>query len=509
MTFMTVWIGGIGWDALFHVNAMTMFSSIQIDESLDDVRAVVPEQDVALGLGLFYVAKALAFLSATSSNLLPALPETYFIYGMASASIAVLSAIVVSLVVSSVTRTRVAGLLTLALLFSTPLWVGMAGIAYRDAPIANGLTLVAAGLTLLFAETQGDRFPWISSFLVGLGTFLAVASRAGAVALVVALVSTSLTPLLWRRVRQERRILTGVVGIVFGAFLGLVVAILINPVARLNPLDWLVESVLLSQSNPTTMLVKVLSRDVMSDDLPFWYIPTYLGAQLPVATLALLVVSLIVLCLAALQQAKVPRDANSKNSKPPLLTSWPFVVQGFVLPLFVIAVGSNIYDGLRHVLFIIPPLMVLIAMASIFAPTKLWSMTVSVLAALAVFLGSWATMRWFPYSYAHVNVVAGLVKEPRIWELDYWGLTAREGVRELQSLGAAIVFVSPTANTSLPWGSSEPETDTVNQSNGQYGWYVFERWAVDLPPECGLVLTVERDGHTLGRGGLCEATGVD
>ena len=99
------------------------------------------------------------------------------------------------------------------------------------------------------------------------------------------------------------------------------------------------------------------------------------------------------------------------------------------------------------------------------------------------------------------NPVAGAVKEPRIWELDFWGLTAREGAERLAEAGYPGPIVLPTANTSLPWGGREPSDDVDATSVGSA--YAFLRWDSALPPGCTLLFRIERDGHVLGIGGAC------
>ena len=105
-------------------------------------------------------------------------------------------------------------------------------------------------------------------------------------------------------------------------------------------------------------------------------------------------------------------------------------------------------------------------------------------------------LRWFPYSYAFVNPIAGSVKDPALWDLDYWGLSAREGVERLREAGAQRVVVAPTSLTSAPWGSQE-------SADGADAAYVFIRWDTALPAGCTASIEIRRDGLLLGRGGLC------
>ena len=123
------------------------------------------------------------------------------------------------------------------------------------------------------------------------------------------------------------------------------------------------------------------------------------------------------------------------------------------------------------------------------------------LAAVAVAATSlFASIRWAPYAYAFVNPVAGWNTDTRAWELDYWGVSAREGVRRLERLGMTPVHVQPAAGPAIPWGAAP---GPVEHGSGS-GLYVFLRYNRAADFGCTVVFTIKRDGHVLGEGARCE-----
>ena len=53
-----------------------------------------------------------------------------------------------------------------------------------------------------------------------------------------------------------------------------------------------------------------------------------------------------------------------------------------------------------------------------------------------------ASIRWAPYAYAYLNPIAGANKDGLSWELDYWGVSGKEGVERLRKLGYDPVAVT-------------------------------------------------------------------
>jgi hypothetical protein len=121
--------------------------------------------------------------------------------------------------------------------------------------------------------------------------------------------------------------------------------------------------------------------------------------------------------------------------------------------LYAIAKNVLLYDGVRHIMFVFPPMAMLAAIG------------MAALVRRASELGSWA--RWaaigisalalgepavwyaraYPYHYTYFSpLVGGLKSASHDWETDYWGLSGREVARRLEQLfpsGETRVYARP------------------------------------------------------------------
>jgi hypothetical protein len=110
-----------------------------------------------------------------------------------------------------------------------------------------------------------------------------------------------------------------------------------------------------------------------------------------------------------------------------------------ILPLAVtVAVRPAMYNGLRHFVFVLPPLAVLGGLAGAHLFSLAARRSVPAAAALAVAfvagiaLPVYAMTRLHPYEYTHFNWLSGGVKEARgRYMLDYWGLSFKQASRAL------------------------------------------------------------------------------
>ena len=117
-------------------------------------------------------------------------------------------------------------------------------------------------------------------------------------------------------------------------------------------------------------------------------------------------------------------------------------------------------------------------------------------------LNSYATHRWLPYSYAFINPVAGLGGQ-RNWDLDYWGLSSREGISRLKDAEPKkVVVVMPDNSSSIPFGGES--LVQLASSDSPFSLYVFIHWNHKIVEDlCKIDFNIERDGQILGMGGSC------
>ena len=77
-----------------------------------------------------------------------------------------------------------------------------------------------------------------------------------------------------------------------------------NPIARIDLVQWLRDASRNSIAYPWDRPDPGRGGDVHSGHLPWWYVPAWLGAQLPLLTIATLVVGLTVLGVIVLRRAR-------------------------------------------------------------------------------------------------------------------------------------------------------------------------------------------------------------
>jgi len=166
------------------------------------------------------------------------------------------------------------------------------------------------------------------------------------------------------------------------------------------------------------------------DDVPRWYVPTYVGIKL---TLPLLVGAATALVLSIVPRADRPA-ANTGRRETALLafaTLFPLICH--------VALHGPAFTGMRHFLFIIPPTAVLGGLGLNAALSKLQKTSrLAAAAALAVLLlgfGWDATClyRLHPDEYLFFNpLVGGLAGASRRYDTDYWVNIMPEAVGDLE-----------------------------------------------------------------------------
>jgi hypothetical protein len=159
-------------------------------------------------------------------------------------------------------------------------------------------------------------------------------------------------------------------------------------------------------------------------DMPWSYLPTLFALQMPEVLLALSISG------AAIALTSLSRREVSSRRKTILL----MLTLAAVLPLLIAIVKRPaLYNGIRHFIFVIPPMAVLGGVA--FAALMEWlrvNHRGAQAAALAVFcfglmLPLAEMIRLHPYQYTHFNYIAGTVRgaDDR-YMLDYWGLALKQ-----------------------------------------------------------------------------------
>ena len=326
-----------------------------------------------------------------------------------------------------------AGLVALVLLATCPLYVGHAFMNAKDAPFAVAMALLLLGLVRAFE--QYPRPAWSNVALMGAGAGLSFGSRImGAFAGVDALAVLAMVVATEARKSGLRTATTRLGGFVLSLLPALVLAYAVmalvwpwSVAAPLNPLR-AVEYFSHFFEKPWRELFA--GSLIPVPDMPRSYVPTLLALQLPE-------IFLLLGCAGAAGAVIAAARRDMPVNRRAVLM---LVVLAALLPVAAtIAARPAMYNGIRHFVFVLPPLAVLGGLAGAWIVRRLESSPLlAALTAAAFVVGIGfpvATMaRLHPYEYSYFNSLAGGVTGARAhYMLDYWGLSlkqASEGLRE-------------------------------------------------------------------------------
>jgi hypothetical protein len=172
-------------------------------------------------------------------------------------------------------------------------------------------------------------------------------------------------------------------------------------------------------------------RFVPASDLPWEYLPTYLLLALPELVLVLLVVA-----AAAAAIGLMRRGVWGQRETVLGLFLLGFTI---VFPVaYAIAIKAVLVDGMRHFIFVLPPIAVAAALIADRALTRLSALPyrAPIYAALALYgMAHVATMVMLhPDQYVYYNAfVGGVDGAQRKFKLDYWANSYAEAVHGLEN----------------------------------------------------------------------------
>lgn len=500
---------GVAWDSPIDVRAAQEVQSLSPGLTKQAAYESVYSTSEFYGILVFQIAEGLRTVVTGQSGTLPVEDlATYRWLGLVNIGFATLGAACIGMAVGTVLSSRLAGSFAWSLTLSTPLLLGMSFIDIKDMPVAVGLSIVSAGLALSVAAPSARKRWSLGLLLVSLGAVIAMATRPGIWTGLVILAAGSLTAftILAGSTRRWGLLAPPAVSLLVGGAVTALILWLSNPIARIDLVRWLYDAFSVMRGFTWPGSIRANGEDLLATELPWWYVPSWLIAQAPILTLAFAPVAITILGMATLSSRPwLPR--------PQLIAMAPFAVQGVALPLVIIVTGSAIYDGIRHLLFMVPALIALLAVGiAALDHMRLgnggegWyrrlGQVAAPIVALAIITSSlWAAARWWPYSYAYLNPVAGWDAERTLWDLDYWGVTAVEGVERLRAEGLSTIAVEPAQITSTMVGSVS-QNQAERTAEGPYGLYVFNRFDASLGG-CEELFTIQRDRQILGEGGIC------
>jgi 4-amino-4-deoxy-L-arabinose transferase-like glycosyltransferase len=310
------------------------------------------------------------------------------------------------------------GLLAMVLLTLSPRYFGDAMNNPKDLPLA---ALMAAALYYLMRlEPQYPYLGWRLAIPLTLAIGLAVNVRSGALILLAYLAIALLGLVIGTRPLSFARVVA-----TFARWAALALAVLLLgtvfwPWARIRPFTRPLQGMITISRLPWNFPVLFDGAEVPATALPWTYVPQWVLITTPPVVLVGSVLSLLLLA--------------RRGTAGPLAWRVRALWGVALLPVtHVVLSGATLYDGVRHLLFTYPPLVVLAA-AGWRGSLDNSSRKLKAVAALALGLGVLepALFQWrnHPNQAVYFNALAG---GPRgafgRYELDYWGNSVLQAAR--------------------------------------------------------------------------------
>jgi hypothetical protein len=342
---------------------------------------------------------------------------------------------------------RWVGLAAITLCLMTGYLYGSLFFTPIDVPFLAAMTWTTLAVVVM---TRHVLPSWGATVGVGLLSGLAIATRTGGVITHVYLFAALLlcaAEVFAREGRLAPRYLLGL-ATRYGAAVALawIVAFTLWPWLQIgNPLAQFKIALVHFATIPTSFEFTHWGEEISTRALPRSYIPAQLLVRLPEVFLVLLALA----CLHALvAAARLAREAVAKSRaergaglRAATLTlarerAMLTVALAVVLPLgFLILQRATMYDGVRHVLFVIPMLALVAGLGwRTLLPLLKRAPIVSAVAFGAYVGGVVATLAALhPLEYVAMNTLAGGTRGAYDkFELDYWSAAATEALRRLE-----------------------------------------------------------------------------
>lgn len=312
------------------------------------------------------------------------------------------------------------GLVAAAVLMAVPMWTGHLMVNVKDVPVATGHTLCTLGLLLYVRDTPAaTRLRLARAGALAGGLVLALGTRPGMWSGLTVLLTVAVVGVLWAPAGRRRR-LTTLAELAAASVVAAGVLVLVYPNLFGSPLRALPRT---SETSSNFMSGRTSDR---------LYVPQHLWEETPTLLLGFAVAGALVALVSLLR-----RDGAQWAPTARLALVG---VQAFAVPVAATIVGSDLYHGLRQLLFIVPALAVLAACGMAWAHQRSWRVLprgglVPVLGVAALVLPLADQVMMQPYQTSYVNLATDLLAHDRPDDDrpgdDFWRVSIPELVRDV------------------------------------------------------------------------------
>jgi hypothetical protein len=342
---------------------------------------------------------------------------------------------------------RWAGLIAVGLCLTTGYLYGSMFFTPIDIPFMFAMTWATLAIMLMAVPIVPL---WPATIATGLLTGLAIATRSSGLITHVYLIG-AMTLCAVEALKRDGRSASGDlvrIGVrtVSAIVIAWLTAIALWPWLQIgNPITQFSEAFLYFANHPSSWEFPHWGEMVRTTALPWSYVPAQLLVRLPEGFLLLLCVAVLsgitsVLAILRLGFSPLAQPRLSALKEAVMVTAQarqPLIVwAAAILPIAAIIVQhSTLYDGIRHVLFLIPMLAVMASLGFLrLAPLlRRFPMTTATVAGAYVSHAVLAFVLLHPLQYAAFNVFAGgVIGAYGRFEQDYWSVAVLPALRRLE-----------------------------------------------------------------------------
>jgi hypothetical protein len=425
--------------------------------------------------------------------------DAYGVRHLTVAALALLTVGAVGAAVRLLTGSRRFGLWAAAGLLAIPEWTGQAFFNPKDTPSAVGYTLLTVALVFALGEQPAEpaarrRRHRAIGAAIAAGVFIGAGTRLS----LLLPFAASLGAYAALRLGQSRlgglRRDSGVdLAVAAGAGIGVAAIAFVYPDVARKPLTLLAETASGSAGYPWQG-VTLTAGQLLSEHPPWWYLPVWVGAALPVL-IGILAIAGAALGVRALARARGADWRGPLWSRPELGLVL-VLQQALLLSLGAILVGAVMYSGMRQHLYVLPAMAILAGVGAqrLWAWSRTrgsqrhWRRGATALLCVALVVPMIEQALLFPYNYTYVNPAAGIGGVNGNWETDYWVASAPEALSRVPR-GARLrcFLVVPTVpcegDELAPFeGKRGAAVDTRGDDDAAATWVIARRHAANVPP---------------------------
>lgn len=248
---------------------------------------------------------------------------------------------------------------------------------------------------------------------------------------------------LYALLRYGRR---SILSILVLGLIALLVDYLTWPYLWVHPIRNYLDVLKYMVDNPVILSVLFQGTFYFSNNLPFTYFPVTLFISFTEVVWPLFFIGLAVILW-------------KKSFKQMEWQSLLWMFLWFFLPFcYVVIIRPALYDGLRHFIFILPPIFIFAGLA--IERLFIWIRRTwlrFLLVALLVFPGIYGILRLYPYEYTYYNAfIGGTGGAFRRFETDFWLTCYKEAMQEIQRARpeAKTVYVFRNAELASEYAST-------------------------------------------------------